>query len=85
MEKKKELISCPKCGYVMQIALHASQKKLIELHKQGVDINGLTLRDLGKLIEVQHPQKVKHHLERVNKLLVQMQLSEFKEDDNENS
>lgn len=46
--------------------MHEIQKKLIKLF-QKKDINNMSLRDIGELIEENHPQKVKHHLAQLKK------------------
>lgn len=46
--------------------MHLIQKKILKLSKKK-DIAGLGYRALGKLIEVSHPQQVKHHLNQLIK------------------
>ena len=45
--------------------LHPIQKKLLDYLKQEVDLEGLTLRELGEMIGVKHPFKVAYHLEKL--------------------
>jgi len=46
--------------------MHIIQQKILQLTKQ-IDISTVGLRKLGQLIGESHPQKVKHHLEQLNK------------------
>lgn len=46
--------------------MHEIQKKLIKL-SQKKDISNMTLRQIGRLIGEEHPQKVKHHLNQLEK------------------
>ncbi|HEQ65448.1 MAG TPA: hypothetical protein ENN64_01310, partial [bacterium] len=56
--------------------MHIIQKKILEVSKQR-DITSLSLRALGKLIDEEHPQKVKHHLTQLEKKnLLQFSISD---------
>jgi repressor LexA len=44
--------------------IHPIQKQLLEL-SQRYDLSKMGLRQIGKLIGVEHPQKVKFHLEKI--------------------
>ena len=46
--------------------MHIIQQNLLKL-AQTQEINKMSLRDIGKLIGVQHPQIVKHHIEQLQK------------------
>lgn len=46
--------------------MHPTQEKLLKLSKTR-DLNKLTLREIGKIIGVKHPQIVKHHMEQLKK------------------
>ncbi len=46
--------------------MHIIQQKLLDLSKQ-VNLGSMTLREIGKLIGVDHPQKVKHHMKQLEK------------------
>lgn len=46
--------------------MHEIQKKLIKL-SQKKDISSMTLRQIGRFIGEEHPQKVKHHLNQLEK------------------
>lgn len=41
--------------------LHPTALSILELMKKK-DINGMTLREIGALVGVEHPQKIKHHI-----------------------
>ncbi len=45
--------------------LHPIQKKLLDYLKREGDFEGLTLRELGDRIGVEHPYKVAYHLEKL--------------------
>lgn len=49
--------------------MHETQVKLLSLiEKMGIDkVKALNLRHTGELINVNHPQKVKHHIEQLKK------------------
>lgn len=47
--------------------MHPTQQKLIDLIDKE-DISKLSLREIGRRIEVSNPQVVKHHLEQLRKL-----------------
>lgn len=47
--------------------IHPTQKKLLEL-SQRYDLEKMGLRQIGKLIEVAHPQQVKYHLQKIGVL-----------------
>lgn len=47
--------------------IHPIQKQLLEL-SQKYDLNEMGLRQIGRLIKVDHPQKVKFHLEKLGLL-----------------
>jgi len=51
-------------GYA--VGEHPTQKAILKLAKKQ-SLKGLGLRRIGKLIGVNHPQKVKHHLMRLVK------------------
>lgn len=42
--------------------MHPIQKKLMELN-QKYDLSSLGLREIGRMIGEEHPQKVKHHMQ----------------------
>lgn len=46
--------------------MHPIQKKLLNLIETK-DISNLKLREIGELIQVQHPQKIKHHIGQLEK------------------
>ncbi|NTW22584.1 hypothetical protein HGA34_03525 [Candidatus Falkowbacteria bacterium] len=46
--------------------MHIIQQKILQLTKQ-LDISSVGLRKLGQLVGESHPQKVKHHLEQLEK------------------
>lgn len=46
--------------------MHIIQQKILQLAKQ-IDISTVGLRKLGQLVGESHPQKVKHHLEQLEK------------------
>lgn len=46
--------------------MHIIQQKILQLTKQ-IDISTVGLRKLGQLVGESHPQKVKHHLEQLEK------------------
>lgn len=46
--------------------MHEIQKRLLELSQKKL-LARLTLREIGKLVGVDHPQKVKHHLNQLVK------------------
>ncbi len=46
--------------------MHELQERILQL-AQRMDISGLPLRQIGKLIEEDHPQRVKHHLTQLVK------------------
>jgi SOS-response transcriptional repressor LexA len=46
--------------------LHEIQRKILKV-AQTQDISKLSLRELGKLIGINHPQKIKHHIEQLRK------------------
>ena len=52
------------------IPTHISQIKILKLLERDIDVFSLSLRELGSLIEEEHPQKVKHHLQAVHDLLM---------------
>lgn len=43
--------------------LHITQKKILSLVENGVDVKNLTLREVGAKVGVNHPQKVAHHIQ----------------------
>lgn len=47
--------------------MHSIQKKLLELAERH-DLTTLGLRQIGRMIDVDHPQKVKYHLYRIGVL-----------------
>ena len=47
----------------MRVAVHPLKVKIWEGIQSGKIKTGMTLRDIGKIIGVSAPQKVKHHLE----------------------
>jgi repressor LexA len=47
--------------------MHIIQEKLLEQIEQDKNFGSLTLRDMGKLINEQAPQKIKHHLSQLEK------------------
>ncbi|MFY9555328.1 MAG: S24 family peptidase [Blastocatellia bacterium] len=46
--------------------MHPLQEKLLRLAASH-NLAGMTLRDIGKLVAENHPQKVKHHLEQLER------------------
>jgi repressor LexA len=46
--------------------MHKVQKKILSISKKR-DISDLSLRELGQLVDVDHPQRVKHHLNQLYK------------------
>lgn len=46
--------------------MHILQQKLLKLSQQ-MDLSKLGLRQIGKLVGESHPQKIKHHLEQLEK------------------
>lgn len=44
--------------------LHPTQKQLLELAREDI-LENLSLREIGGLIEIDHPQKVKYHLQQL--------------------
>jgi DNA-binding MarR family transcriptional regulator len=46
--------------------LHPKQKLILEIYNSG-EHKQRTLRELGEMIDVDHPQKVKHHLKQLEK------------------
>lgn len=44
--------------------MHPTQQKLLELSQQ-YDLTSMGLRQIGKMIGVEHPQKVKFHLQKI--------------------
>lgn len=46
-------------------SLHPIQKKLLDYLKKEGDLEGLTLRELGEIIGVNHPYKIAYHLEKL--------------------
>ena len=46
--------------------MHIIQEKLIKL-AENRNLGQMTLRQIGKLIDVKHPQKIKHHLNQLAK------------------
>lgn len=46
--------------------MHLIQKKILKLVEKH-NLNQLTLRQIGKLIGEKHPQKIKHHLDQLEK------------------
>lgn len=46
--------------------MHAIQKKIIKITRTR-NVNQMTLRQIGKLIGEEHPQKIKHHLNQLEK------------------
>jgi hypothetical protein len=54
-------------SYHMRPVIHPVQIKILELaHKE--DISKMTLRKIGIKVGVEHPQKIKHHINRLIKL-----------------
>ncbi len=47
--------------------MHPIQKKLMELN-QKYDLSSLGLREIGRMIGEEHPQKVKHHMQQLGLL-----------------
>lgn len=53
----------------VEIALHPIQADIIIGLQEGkIDLSKYSLRDIGKVIKVASPQKIKHHLEALVKL-----------------
>jgi len=50
-----------------RMPIHPTQRKIRDLIESGVDIDKMTLLEIGQLIGVTHPQIVKHHLGMVRK------------------
>jgi len=48
------------------LAMHQIQEKLLDLVKEE-DVSQLTLRQIAKLVGEKHPQKIKHHLNQLEK------------------
>jgi SOS-response transcriptional repressor LexA len=48
------------------MSMHQIQKKILQI-AQTQDLSRLSLREIGRLIDVNHPQKVKHHIEQLRK------------------
>lgn len=46
--------------------MHKIQENLLSL-LQNRNLNGLTLREIGSLVEEKYPQKIKHHLDQLQK------------------
>jgi repressor LexA len=46
--------------------LHATQEKLLKIAGQ-INLNKMSLRDVGALVEETHPQKIRHHLDQLVK------------------
>lgn len=46
--------------------MHQVQTKLLKLIKQK-NIGGMTLREIGELVDEEHPQKIKYHLDQLEK------------------
>ncbi|MDX1535381.1 MAG: S24 family peptidase [Candidatus Spechtbacterales bacterium] len=46
--------------------MHSIQEKLLQAIKN-TDISGMTLREMGDVIDVSHPQKIQHHLNQLEK------------------
>lgn len=44
---------------------HPVALKLMAMHQEGIDLSSLGLRELGRLLDVKHPQIIKHHKTRV--------------------
>lgn len=44
--------------------LHPTQAKILKLSEK-VDLNTLSLRSIGSLINVSHPQQVNHHVKQL--------------------
>lgn len=47
-------------------ALHPTQKKLLDMAQEDM-LSGLSLREIGGILEINHPQKVKYHLNELEK------------------
>lgn len=45
--------------------MHLTQQKILQLAKN-TNISNLTLRKIGELIGIEHPQKIQHHLNQLN-------------------
>ena len=50
----------------MQKKLHPTQQRILKLSER-VDLNQLSLRSIGSLVNVQHPQVVDYHLKQLKK------------------
>lgn len=48
----------------MKTKLHPTQERILKLSKR-VNLNTLSLRSIGSLVNVQHPQKVDYHLKQL--------------------
>ncbi len=46
--------------------MHEIQERLLEISSK-VNLSGLSLREIGELIGISHPQRVKHHLDQLAK------------------
>ena len=53
-------------GLTLTKTIHEIQTKILEVAKVN-DLNKLGYRKIGKLIGVDHPQKVKHHIMQLQK------------------
>ena len=47
--------------------IHPIQKKLLESLSSTANVEGLSLRKLGKLVDVSNPQQVRHHMTQLEK------------------
>lgn len=47
--------------------IHPIQLKLLKLINSKIEINRLSLREIGRLISEEHPQKIRHHLDQLKK------------------
>lgn len=63
--KQQEREKCEK-EFLKRTILHSTQVKIISLMKIK-DITGLKLREIGKEVGEEHPQKIKHHISHLIK------------------
>ena len=45
--------------------LHKDQKAILNYLEQGKSIRGMSLREIGRLFGIAHPQTVKHHISQL--------------------
>jgi len=57
-----------KVSITMKVAVHPVVAKLWLAMEKGELKPGMSLREIGKIIGEQHPQKIQHHLESMRKM-----------------